>query len=289
MPAPGAQILIPKVATLVAPGRAAILGPTFAEHLRAAKLAGHDAVEVSEIAQLRGADLAVVVNPNNPDGRIVPRTALLELADDLRRRGGVLVVDESFADVAPEGVSLAGDAADNIVVLRSFGKFFGLAGLRLGFALAAPDIANRLDTSLGPWAVAGPAILIGRMALADSAWQSRTREQLAAAAGRLDALLVGSELEILGGTSLFRLTRSADASELFMSARRCRHSGPPVPREFDLAAVGTSSQRSGVAAACYGAVRARRLRAGDPARLMVMKRLLNLFRVTAAKSDLKGF
>ena len=145
VPAPGVQILIPKIAALVAPGRAAILGPTYAEHLRAARLAGHDAAEVSDIAQLRGADLAIVVNPNNPDGRIVSRTALLELADDLRRHGGVLVVDESFADVAPDGVSLAGDAGDNIVVLRSFGKFFGLAGLRLGFALAAPDIADRLD------------------------------------------------------------------------------------------------------------------------------------------------
>jgi cobalamin biosynthetic protein CobC len=220
VPAPGAQSLLPKVATLVAPGRAAILGPTYAEHLRAARLVGHDAVEVSGIAQLGGADLAVVVNPNNPDGRIVSKAALLELANDLRRRGGILVVDESFADVAPEGVSLAGDAADNILLLRSFGKFFGLAGLRLGFALAAPGIANRLDASLGPWAVAGPAILIGQTALADTAWQSRTREQLAVAAGRLNSLLVDSGLEILGGTSLFRLTRSSDASALFIHLGR---------------------------------------------------------------------
>jgi cobalamin biosynthetic protein CobC len=220
VPAPGAQILLPKVAMLVAPGRAAILGPTYAEHLRAARLVGHDAVEVSEIAQLRGADLAIVVNPNNPDGRIVSKATLLGIADDLRRRGGILVVDESFADVAPEGVSLSGDTADNIVVLRSFGKFFGLAGLRLGFALAAPDIANRLDASLGPWAVAGPAILIGQQALADRPWQSRTRENLAATAGRLDSLLAGSGLEILGGTSLFRLTRCANAGELFMHLGR---------------------------------------------------------------------
>jgi cobalamin biosynthetic protein CobC len=220
VPAPGAQILLPQVATLVPPGRAAILGPTYAEHLRAARLAGHNAVEVAELGLLRNADLAVVVNPNNPDGRIVPRPALLELAEALRRRDGILVVDESYADVAPEGTSVAREVGRNIVVLRSFGKFFGLAGLRLGFALAAPAVAARLDAALGPWAVSGPAVLIGHRALADTTWRDRARDNLAAAAGRLDSLLEGSGLDIVGGTSLYRLTRSADAGELFMQLGR---------------------------------------------------------------------
>ena len=213
--APGTQILLPHVAALVAPGRAAILRTTYTEHARAAALAGHSVAEVPDADQLRQADLAIVVNPNNPDGRIVDKAVLLNLADDLRRRGGVLVVDESFADVAPQA-SLAGDVAhDNIVVLRSFGKFYGLAGLRLGFALAAPRLISRIEAVLGPWAVAGPAIAIGKAALADDDWRRQTRQHLAADAKRLDELLTSAGLAVIGGTSLYRLTQSPDAFEWF--------------------------------------------------------------------------
>jgi cobalamin biosynthesis protein CobC len=214
--APGTQILLPQVAMLVAPGRAAILGPTYAEHLRAATLAGHHAHEVPDIDQLRSVDLAVIVNPNNPDGRIVPKTELLDIARDLRQRNGILVIDEAFADIVPSDISLAGDLdCGNIILLRSFGKFFGLAGLRLGFALAAPHLAKRLDALLGPWAVSGPAVFIGEKALPDAPWKSRMIEQLADAARRLDRVLADAELEIAGGTSLYRLTHSAGAQELF--------------------------------------------------------------------------
>lgn len=228
VPAPGTQILLPQVAMLVAPGRAGILGPTYAEHLRAAMLAAHRASEVSDIDQLRSADLAIIVNPNNPDGRIVPKAELLDIARELRQRGGILVIDEAFADVLDSGISLAGTLdCGNIVVLRSFGKFFGLAGLRLGFALAAPHLATRLDAVLGPWAVSGPAVFIGEKALADASWKNRMIEQLADAARRLDRVLAGSELEVLGGTSLYRLTRSSGAQELF---RHLGHAGILVRR-----------------------------------------------------------
>lgn len=216
VPAPGTQILLPQVAMLAAPGRAAILGPTYAEHVRAAELAGHHANEVSDVNQFRSADLAIIVNPNNPDGRIVAKAKILDIARDLQRRGGILVLDEAFADVAPPDISLAGDVdCGNIVVLRSFGKIFGLAGLRLGFAIAAPNLANRLDQMLGPWAVSGPAIFIGETALADTSWKSGTLARLEKAAQRLDLLLASSGLEILGGTSLYRLTQSSKAQELF--------------------------------------------------------------------------
>jgi cobalamin biosynthetic protein CobC len=231
VPAPGTQILLPQVAMLVAPGRAAILGPTYAEHLRAAMLAGHRANEVAEIDQLRSADLAIIVNPNNPDGRIVAKTELLDIARDLRQRDGILVIDEAFADIADSDMSLAGSLdCGNIVLLRSFGKFFGLAGLRLGFALAAPHLATRLNALLGPWAVSGPAVFIGEKALADASWKSRTIEHLADAARRLDRVLVDSELEIVGGTSLYRLTRSSRAQELF---NHLGHTGILVRRFAD--------------------------------------------------------
>jgi cobalamin biosynthetic protein CobC len=157
-----------------------------------------------------------VVNPNNPDGRIVSKAVLLDIADELRRRGGLLVADETFADVAPADISLAGETKrDNIVVLRSFGKFFGLAGLRLGFALASPSLASRLDALLGPWAVSGPAIHVAEQALADTAWKDRTIKHLAEAAVRLDGVLSSAGLEVVGGTSLYRLTHCARADELF--------------------------------------------------------------------------
>jgi cobalamin biosynthetic protein CobC len=214
--APGTQILLPMVGRLVRPGRAMVLGPTYAEHARAAALAGHATAEVASVEQLRRADLGVVVNPNNPDGRIASRSDLLDVADDLRRRGGILVVDEAFADVVPSDISLAGDAGrGGIVVLRSFGKFFGVAGVRLGFALTSPLLAQRLDAMLGPWPVSGPAIAIAETALSEPAWSRRTLTRLARSAARLDQVLRTANLQIVGGTPLFRLTESAGADELF--------------------------------------------------------------------------
>lgn len=214
--APGTQILLPRVASLVRPGKAMVLGPTYAEHARAAAIAGHDVVEASDFATLAEADLAIIVNPNNPDGRIIERDRLLVLAAGLRAKGGLLVVDEAFMDVGPREHSLAGDVGQGgIVVLRSFGKFFGLAGLRLGFALADAPTAERLDMQFGPWAVAGPALEYGVRALADLDWQDAMRASLAEATGRLDALFSRFGVPVAGGTTLFRYLSLPDATGLF--------------------------------------------------------------------------
>ena len=216
VPAPGTQILLPLVAGLVPPGRAAILSPTYNEHARAARLAGHSVIETRELATLGDADLAIVTNPNSPDGRLIDRETLLALAAKLRVHGGALVVDEAFMDVGPQGFSLAGDVGrGNLIVLRSFGKFFGLAGIRLGFALLDRPSAVRLAATLGPWAVSGPAWAIGTAALADTAWIEATRHRLVAASGRLDGILIGGGLGIPGGTALFRLVRTPAAPALF--------------------------------------------------------------------------
>jgi cobalamin biosynthetic protein CobC len=214
--APGTQILLPRVFSLKKPGRAAILGPTYAEHARAAALAGHSAIEVGEFSALADADLVVVVNPNNPDGRIVSRADLLSLAEALRRRGGLLVVDEAFMDVGPQAESLCADVGQGgIVVLRSLGKFFGLAGVRLGFAVASEDIARRLDAEFGPWSVSGPALEYGIRALGDHAWQEGMRTRLAADAARLDGLLARHGVAVDGGVSLFRHVTTEHAAHLF--------------------------------------------------------------------------
>lgn len=216
VPAPGTQIMLPLVAAMAPPGRAAIVPPTYGEFARAAALAGHNVAEVRAIADAGDAQLVLIGNPNNPDGRLSARNDLLALAEQLRPRGGLLVVDEAFMDVGPPEESLTPDLSrGNIVVLRSFGKFFGLAGIRLGFALAAPHLATRIAALLGPWAVSGPALAAGTTALADVAWIEQTKTQLAAAAQRIDALLTGAGLDIIGGTSLFRLARTPAADELF--------------------------------------------------------------------------
>jgi cobalamin biosynthetic protein CobC len=204
------------VAALVAPGHAALLGPTYAEHARAAALGGHAVREVRDLDDLADADLAIIVNPNNPDGRIVPRADLIALARARPAHGGLLVIDEAFVDVDSPDASLCADVErGRIVVLRSFGKFFGLAGLRLGFAIAAPAVAARLRAQLGPWAVSGAAIAIGEIALADNAWIAATRARVAEEAARLDLLLRDRGLPVVGGTSLFRLVRTPHAAALY--------------------------------------------------------------------------
>lgn len=220
-PAPGTQILLPLVMSLVPPGHAAVLSPTYAEHRRAAALAGHDTRDIGDFALLFEADLAVLVNPNNPDGRVATRADLLELGRHLRRKGGLLVVDEAFMDVGPHEESVAGDVEDGgIVVLRSFGKFFGLAGIRLGFAIAARAVAARLAARLGPWAVSGPALEYGLRALGDVAWQARMRERLDEEARRLDSLLATVGIQVAGGTSLYRFVQNPSASSLFEALGR---------------------------------------------------------------------
>ncbi len=216
VPAPGSQILFPMVAALVSPGRAGVLAPGYDEHARAAALCGHAVIEATRPDELGGCNLAIVANPNNPDGHLLMRSPLLGLAEQLERRRGLLVVDEAFMEVGPPGASLAVDTErPNIVVLRSFGKFFGLPGLRLGFALTNPLTAAELGARLGPWAVSGPAIAVGERALADRPWAMATRVDLAAAAIKLDQLLIGADLDIVGGTPLFRLVASDHAESVF--------------------------------------------------------------------------
>ncbi|WP_445599775.1 threonine-phosphate decarboxylase CobD [Azospirillum sp. A39] len=213
--APGSQALIQLLPRLRPRGDVAVLGPTYAEHARGWAAAGHTVRTVATADAAADADVLVVVNPNNPDGRVVPSAVLLDLAGRMAARGGWLVVDEAFADVAPDASVAAAADRPGLVVLRSFGKFYGLAGLRLGFALAPPPLAAAVRDAAGPWAVAGPALAVGTAALADRAWGERTRRRLAAAAAALDRRLAAAGLTVEGGTPLFRLVRDARAPALF--------------------------------------------------------------------------
>lgn len=200
--APGTQALIQLLPRLLPRSRVAIVGPTYEEHQICWSRAGH---EVHVVPKLEDSDVVVVVNPNNPTGRLFSPA-------DLARISGFLVVDEAFIDFLPREMSFISQLRRRAIVLRSFGKTYGLAGVRLGFAITLPDMALRIREELGPWAVPGPALEIGRRALNDGAWLSTTRERLVADTARLDGLLRQAGFEVLGGTLLFRLARHSSAA-----------------------------------------------------------------------------
>jgi cobalamin biosynthetic protein CobC len=203
----GAQAAIQLLPQLAPRGRARILAPTYNEYAGVLLAAGWNVEEVGEFDALAGADLAVVVNPNNPDGKFLMPKDLLALLP----RVGRLIIDESFADAVPE-LSLAPEAdRPGLLILRSFGKFYGLAGLRLGFAIGNAADIGKLAAMLGPWPVSGAAIAIGCRALLDDAWAKATSARLARESARLDAMVQSQGWRLVGGRALFRLYEMPDA------------------------------------------------------------------------------
>jgi cobalamin biosynthetic protein CobC len=219
--APGTQALIQWLPKLFPARRVAVLGETYGEHAKAWAAGGCEVVSAGELSELAACDVGVVVNPNNPDGRLLQPELLREVSARMTARGGLLVVDEAFMDViGPEMSLVPRMPPSGAVVLRSFGKTFGLAGLRLGFALGPPAMAETIRAALGPWSVSGPAVDIGLRALSDRPWLEREKMRLGRDAERLDKLLTAAGFSIVGGTPLFRLARHSEAAAWFQ--RLCR-------------------------------------------------------------------
>lgn len=195
---PGASAAIARVPLLAAKGRVHIPGPTYNEHAASFRAEGWRTTE-----NPAEADATVHVHPNNPDGRYWPANA---------PTGGLRIIDESFCDVAPHRSLIAQATHPGTLILKSFGKFWGLAGVRLGFVIGDPNLIARLSEMLGPWSVAGPALAIGATALDDADWAVATRDRLAADTGRLDAMMTDAGAGLIGGTTLFRLYRVAEAT-----------------------------------------------------------------------------
>ena len=194
--APGASVLIAMIPSLRPAETVRITAPTYNEHGAAFAAYGWQIQDHSP-AQAR-----VLVHPNNPDGRIWTNTD----AD-----APLTVIDESFCDVTPDHSLIHLAAEPGRIVLKSFGKFWGLAGLRLGFAIAHPETIAQMQTRLGPWSVSGPALRIGAQALQDTDWAATTRTRLQQDSDRLDALALSRGAKLLGGTTLFRLYQVNDA------------------------------------------------------------------------------
>ena len=203
--APGTELLIDLLPRLFPSAAVHVAGPTYAEHANAWARAG------SALVSHDAADTIVLCNPNNPNG-------LRHSPDDLLKRAervSTLVVDEAFADLEDPPLSVAAHPHPGLIVLRSFGKTYGLAGLRLGFAVASLARAAMIRDALGPWAVSGPAIAIGRRALRDRAWLVATRDRLTIESGQLDRALTRTGFRVLGGTRLFRLVETHEAPDTY--------------------------------------------------------------------------
>ncbi|MEF3067635.1 threonine-phosphate decarboxylase CobD [Pandoraea apista] len=206
VPCAGSQAVIRSLPTLLRPGRVAVASLTYSEYAPAFANAGHTLVPwQGPEAGLPDVDYLVWVNPDNPTTRHVSRETLTQWQARLAEHGGMLIVDEAFADVSPQASMTPHVGETGLVVLRSVGKFFGLAGIRAGFALCPQGLATRLAERLGAWTVSGPARFAVRTALRDTAWQAATRERLLHDGERLLRLLRAHDWPA-NGTPLFAWT-----------------------------------------------------------------------------------
>jgi cobalamin biosynthetic protein CobC len=210
---PGSQAAIQQLPYLRDTSRVGILSPAYAEHAYCWQQAGHDVQSVNpEHIDLTNFDVLIVVNPNNPTGQKISKTQLLDWHQQLQEQGGWLIVDEAFIDSTPQNSLLTHCPQEGLIVLRSLGKFFGLAGLRLGFVSGPTALLEKLEKTLGPWPIAHASRYIATLALQDSAWQLQSCKQLKQSSLRLATLLAKHELQPDGGSDLFQWVKT-DKSE----------------------------------------------------------------------------
>lgn len=189
------------------------ISPSYQEHLLAWSRAGFRTRLVCELDDsiIAETDILVLINPNNPTGVTVSAEQLLNWHQQLQARCGWLVVDEAFIDCTPEFSIVDAAGRPGLIILRSLGKFFGLAGVRVGFVLGQTTLLADLDNYLGPWTVAGPSRWAAQHALADCLWQRQQRNDLMEASLRLEQLLRFYRFPVSGGCHLFKWLIHADA------------------------------------------------------------------------------
>ena len=211
---PGTEIGLRLVGSLIG-GPAQHVAPGYRTH--GDMIAGSMAIDGT--AAQNSAGNLILANPNNPDGRTIDADRVRALLDG---RNGWLLVDEAFADVDPlVNVARSVDDAEKLIVFRSFGKFFGLAGVRLGFVVAPQAIVAALRDRLGAWPLSAAAIAIGTAAYADADWIAAARKRLPEEATALDAMLAQHGFQPVGACPLFRLIEAENAHALFQRLARC--------------------------------------------------------------------
>ena len=214
---PGAQSAINFLPFLLKKKKVKILSPTYNEYQFCFQNAGWDVHFCKKFNQLFDSEVVIIVNPNNPDGKIYDVKDLIKLSKSVEQ----LIVDESFIDSSLCKSVISGIDSDtsNIIVIRSFGKFFGLAGMRLGFIISNSKINKKFKNSLGPWPISKMAIKIASKAFQDETWIKKTKIKLVATVKLMDRLMDVVNWKTIGGTNLFRLysTPNSDLAQKLLA------------------------------------------------------------------------
>ena len=223
LPVAGSQAAIQILPILRTRSRVGVIAPGYNEHAHAWHRAGHDVTPLAHgqiAAAVDALDVIVLISPNNPTGQTFSRDQLLQWHAQLATKNGWLIVDEAFMDSTPEQSIAEYCSRSGLIVLRSLGKFFGLAGARVGFVCAAPDLLQRIDAHLGPWTVCGPARRVATLALQDTPWQAAAHADLLRDAQRLSQLLTINDLKPSGGTTLFQWIATPRAASVHEALAR---------------------------------------------------------------------
>ena len=191
----------------------------YKEHEKAWRKTGVNIIyyhDIPSAGQLNKHCVVVLINPNNPTGELVSKARVLALLQAVKQRQGLLIVDEAFMDAVQADQSvIAYTQCEHLIVLRSVGKFFGLAGLRLGFVAACDEWLAAIAAEQGPWSVSGPAQYVGQKALNDTTWQQQQRLRLRSQSLRLSQLLKSVFNVQSKGTALFQTIHLANAENIY--------------------------------------------------------------------------
>lgn len=216
LPTPGSEILIRLLPTILQPNTIAILSPSYSDHANAWQRAGFSVIETGNpINHLENVDCIVVCNPNNPDGRTFNFETLTTLHSAMRKRNGWLIIDEAYNDLYPHLSFTSQAGSNNLIILKSVGKFYGLAGLRLGALIAPPPVLNAMSDRLGVWSISDLVLNVGAEVYQNSKWKLQTRNRLKEASQRLNTLLSQSGLTIAGSTDLFSFVSTPNSHDLW--------------------------------------------------------------------------
>ena len=241
LPVAGTQAAIQALPRLRSPCRVGVPRPGYAEHAHAWRNAVHEVKELraDEIAaQMDNLDVLVLMQPNNPTGGLCMAVDLLHWHEELAARGGWLVVDEAFIEASVAQSLIQAAMPQGLIVLRSMGKFFGLAGARAGFVAAHPALLAALREALGPWCISGPTRHAVRAALLDKVWQEAAKKRLRQDGQHLVQLLRDADLQPTGGCSLFQWVQTERAEIMQQQLAQCgiltRYFAEPPSLRFGL-------------------------------------------------------
>jgi cobalamin biosynthetic protein CobC len=220
LPVAGSQAAIQLLPLLRKKSKVGVLNPAYAEHAYHWKKSGHEVIEINDNievtieSQIHQLDVLIVINPNNPTGQYFNKEQLLKWHKTLAHHGGWLIIDEAFIDTTPEHSLSSHPVTNGLIILRSIGKFFGLAGIRCGFIIAPRDFLNEINEMLGPWTISHPSRYIAIAALQDTDWQKQTREKVKNQSIQLVRVLAEHGLNVDGKTDLFHWIKTKNAKQI---------------------------------------------------------------------------